>query len=645
MKVFKLLWILCALSVGFVSCDDDDDDNGMGNGGTGTVPQVAVSFEKGAMSVLKNAGEVQVPIVLAEAPEGTVKLTIGVKEETGTVAAEGIDFDIKEKVISIEKGNKIGYVTLVMLDNGKPETDRSFTLEIKNVYGYGKKADDKQTCEIAIVNNAFVEFEKSTWMTWESAATNEEYKASCRVPLKITGTLREAATIEINVLDSTAKEYQHFELASKRITVNPGDAMAYVELIPIDDNEVNYDRLFSLAIAAVDGSNLSIGKANNTCEVTVVSEEKVKTVSFKEISIDLGEGETKAIEINLDNPPMDGEESVTVVLAQKMGGNAEMDVDYNLSTKNVVFNLGERVKYVDIISVNDDEIFDRKFVLELKAPVGAVLDSERGEIEVNVKNDDYPYFKSASYASNEGTGTNYLPICIPKVLEHDVTVNITLIPKEGKEGTDYKLVSQTVTIPAGKTEANIEIWLGYSTDYVQASFDLVVTGPYETVYTPEVKTSLKMKENNYRKFFGKYNVAYTPKAGEFPSGVCTLQISADPEHFMEYLICKSTDYISGRTYTQRLKFNAWDNSLAVVHKETVFPNVGFSGNYGTCNIKLEWVKDRNADIPVKINEDLKVLTWDLQGSSVEGILYKASDDSRFSVRWFNIESFVMTRAD
>ena len=114
---------------------------------------------------------------------------------------------------------------------------------------------------------------------------------------------------------------------------------------------------------------------------------------------------------------------------------------------------------------------------------------------------------------------------------------------------------------------------------------------------------------------------------------------------MQYLICKSTDFSSGRTYTQRFKFNPWDNSLAVVHKETVFPGVGFGGNFGTCNIKLEWAKNRNVDIPVKTSEDLQTLSWDLQGSSVEGILYNASDDSRYNTRWFDISSFTMIKAE
>lgn len=643
MKILNLLWILSLSLFAFVACDDDDNVTPEPN--TGVVPQVAVSFDKAEMSILKNAGEVQIPIVLAEEAEGTVKVTVNVKEQVRVSAAEGIDFDVKEKVITIEKGKKIGYVDVVVMDDTKTETDKTFILEIKNVYGYGKKAEEKQVCEVLIVSNAFIEFEKSAWTTYESAATNEEYKATCRVPLKIMGTLRETASFEVSVTDSTAKEYQHFELVSKKITVNPGDEMAYIELIPTDDNEVNYDRIFSLTINGVEGSNLSVGKANTTCEVTIVSEEKVKTLSFKEITMEFMENETKAIQINLDNAPLEGEEPVTVLISQKIGGNAVIDQDYTLSAKTVTFNAGDKVKYIDITPKDDDEIVDKKFVLELKAPVGATIDTERGNLEIRIKTNDIPYFKSSLYGSNEGTGNNYFPVLIHKALDHDVTVAITLIPKEGTVGTHYKLITEEVTIPAGETEANVCVWLGYTKEYEKASFDLEVTGPENTTYEPVVKTSFKVNESNYRKFFGKYNVTYVSSSSEFSSGKCTLNVEAEADNFMNYLVCTSTDFRSGRTYTQRLKFNPWDNTLAVVHKEIVFPNVGFTGNYGTCNIKLEWTKDRNKDIPVDISSDFKTLTWDLQGSSVEGILYKASDDSRFNTRWFDISSYKMVKAE
>ncbi len=643
MKILNLLWILSLSLFTFIACDDDDNVTPETN--TGEVPQVAVSFDKAEMSILKNAGEVQIPIVLAEEAEGTVKITVTVKEKIGTTAAEGIDFDVKEKVINIEKGKKIGYVDVIVMDDAKTNADKIFTLEIKNVYGYGKKAADKQTCEVLIVSNAFIEFEKSAWMTYESAATNEEYKATCRVPLKIVGTLREAASIEVSVTDSTAKEYQHFELVSKKITVNPGDEIAYIELAPIDDNEVNYDRIFFLTINGVEGSNLSVGKANTTCEVTIVSEEKVKTLSFKEITMEIPEGERKAIEINLDNAPLEGEEPVTVLISQKVGGNAVIDQDYTLSAKTVTFNTGEKVKYVDMGTNDDDEIADKKFVLELKAPVGASVDAERSNLEVRIKTNNYPSFKSSLYGSNEGTGNNYFPVLIPKALDHDVTVAITLTPKEGTLNTHYKLITEEVTIPAGATEANICVWLGYTKEYEKASFDIEVTGPENTKYEPTVKTSFKVNESNYRKFFGKYNVSYVSSSKEFASGKCTLNVEADADNFMSYLVCTSTDFSNGRTYTQRLKFNPWDNTLAVVHKEIVFTKVGFGGNFGDCNIKLEWSKDRNKDIPVTISNDLKTLNWNLQGSAVEGILYKVSDDSRFNTRWFDISSFTMVKTE
>ena len=643
MKLIKYFFVLCALTLGFVACDDDDDNKELPDGGS-QVEKVGVAFGETGRTVLRNSSKVQIPIVLEKAAEAMVRVNVApVVSDKDTVAEEGIDFNVSEKVINIPAGETTGYLEIDVLDPGKVTKDMTVDIEIKGVYGDGKKAETNQTFRLAITSNAFVEFEKAVWTTYESAATNEEYGATCRVPLKVSGELREAATVEIAVADSTAKEYEHFELVSKKITIQPGEETVYVELIPKDDKEVNYDRIFSLSLLSVDGSNLTIGQNNTVCEVTIVSEEKMKTLSFKEVTLTVNEGESQTLEVQLDYAPIEGEDPVVVVLAQKRG-DVEMDENYTLSSKSLTFNVGEMRKSVTIEVKEDKEVIDRSFMLELQCSgKGVLVDAVRGVMDIKIKNNDYPSFSYSKYTSVEGTGNNSIPVNIPDALDHDVKLTIALVPKVGKVDVDYSLVSEEVTIPAGETSAQITFWIGISPEFIAPEFDLVVTKADGVAYDKEVKTNIRLEESNYRKFIGNYKVSYTPMSGDFKAGTATLKIAADPNHFGEYLICTSTD-IANWPMTYRLKYNASAKSLAVVHKEVVFTGVNFT-NYGMCNIKFEWVKDRNANIPVTISSDFKTLSWDIQGSTVEGILYKQSDDSRYSVRWFAFDSFVMTKTE
>ena len=642
MKLIKYFFVLCALTLGFVACDDDDNKE-LPDGGD-QVEKVGVAFGETGRTVLRNSSKVQIPIVLEEAAKAMVRVNVApVISDKDTVAEEGIDFNISEKVINIPAGETTAYLEIDVLDPGKVTKDMTVDIEIKGVYGAGKKAETNQIFRLAITSNAFVEFEKAVWTTYESAVTNEEYKATLKVPLKVSGELREAATVEIAVADSTAKEYEHFELVSKKITIQPGEETVYVELIPKDDKEVNYDRIFSLSLQSVDGSNLTIGKTKAVCEVTIVSEEKMKTLSFKEITLEMNEGETKTFEVNIDYAPVEGEDPVVVVLLQKKG-DVQMDENYTLSTKSLTFNVGETKKTFTIEVKEDKEVVDRSFMLELECNgKGVLVDAVRGVMEVKIKNNDYPNFSYSQYTSVEGTGNNLIPVNIPEALDHDVKLTIALVPKVGKVDVDYRLVSEEVTIPVGETSAQITFWIGISPEYIAPEFDLVVTEADGVAYDKEIKTSVKLIESDYRKFIGNYKVSYSPKTGDFSSGAATLKIAADPNHFGEYLICTSTD-IANWPMTYRLKYNVSTKSLAVVHKEVVFTGINFT-NYGMCNIKLEWVKDRNANIPLIISNDFKTLSWDIQESTVEGILYKQSDDSRYNVRWFAFDSFIMTKTE
>lgn len=642
MKLIKYFFVLCALTLGFVACDDDDDNKELpGNGDS--VEKVGVAFGETGRTVLRNSSKVQIPIVLEKAAKAMVRVNVAaVTSDKETVAEEGIDFNISEKVINIPAGETTGYLEIDVLDPGEVTKDMTVDFEIKGVYGAGKKQENNQVFQLAITSNAFVEFEKAVWTTYESAATNDEYKATCRVPLKVTGELREAATVVIEVADSTAKEYDHFNLASKKITIQPGEETAYVELIPKDDNEVNYDRIFSLTLSSTEGSNLTIGKTKAVCQVTIVSEEKMKTISFKETTLTINEGESQTLEVQLDYAPIEGEDPVVVALSQKKG-DVQMDENYILSAKSLTFNAGETRKTVTIEVKEDKEVADRSFVLELQCSgKGVLVDAVRGAMDIKIKNNDYPNFIYPNYTSVEGTGNNLIPVNLPEALDHDVKLTIALVPKVGEVDVDYRLVSEEVTIPAGETSAQITFWTGISPEYIAPEFDLMVTEADGVAYDKEIKTTVKLIESNYRKFIGNYKVSYGPKENEFTAGTATLTIAADSDHFGEYLVCTSSD-IQSWPMTYRLKYNPSTRSLAVVHKEVVFSGIPFG--VGTCNIKFEWVKDRNADIPVIISNDFKTLSWDLQGSTVEGILYLQSDDSRFNSRWFRFDSFVMTKTE
>ena len=104
---------------------------------------------------------------------------------------------------------------------------------------YGGKPGTPGSVLLHIVSNAFVEFEKAKWETWESAnveTSSEEVRNSRLVPLIITGEITEPATIVFEVTDSSAIEPTHFTV-EKELVVTPGMTRVNVEIKPVDDED------------------------------------------------------------------------------------------------------------------------------------------------------------------------------------------------------------------------------------------------------------------------------------------------------------------------------------------------------------------------------------------------------------------------
>ena len=69
----------------------------------------------------------------------------------------------------------------------------------------------------------------------------------------------------------------------------------------------------------------------------------------------------------------------------------------------------------------------------------------------------------------------------------------------------------------------------------------------------------------------------------------------------------------------------------------------FGGDWGKCNLRLEYVNDRKKlTIPVTPNKNYTKLTCD-NSSQLEAILYSFETNERFNVHHFLLENLYLTR--
>lgn len=124
MKYIKL-FILLAVVAFMGSCSDDDSWNSKSG--------VTVSMENTAMQFKENLGIVNIPVKVEGETNGTVRVTVDVKETGANPAKENEHYYITSKTININDGS--GYVELECVDDEVINDDRTFEITIVSAQG------------------------------------------------------------------------------------------------------------------------------------------------------------------------------------------------------------------------------------------------------------------------------------------------------------------------------------------------------------------------------------------------------------------------------------------------------------------------------------------------------------------------------
>lgn len=632
MKIWKLISLL--LLTAFVgACDDDekwsDNENGGNAGDSETNVEARFGYE--AKTVLKNAGQVLVPVKLAKPVSNAVKVTVAAEKGSGdTDAREGIDFNLPEKVVTIPAGDTVAHLTVDLLDNGKTDNERVVKLNMTGVYG--GKLGTPHSASLHIVSNAFVEFGKAKWETWESAnveTSSEEVRNSRFIPLTITGEITEPATIVFEVTDSSAIEPTHFSV-EKELVVTPGTTTVNVEIKPVDDLEVNDDRIFILKIKEIRGGNLEIGK-NNICEVKIISEEVFRSVAFGITSLSLKDVEKEiSLPILLDKPCVNNVEVTVGVAATSTAIEGE---DYILETETVVIGNTQKGEIKVRILGDKIENADRTLVLELKnATENVSLSQTAGMCTIDIINNDWEVrLSQKEFVVEEDMGkyalkASFTPVDRERVLNLEYeSNNVNYFP------IDYPSV---VKIPANQEEIEIDITVGYSLDYPAENPQLKVkfVACDDSDYETPVIATITAEPCLFRRLTGVWNTA---GSGDLPATM-TLGIL----EWKKELSVKFTH--QGFENTLKFEWNKDTEELFfVVGNFTYGSRLNFGGELGE-----NWIRAEHGSQWGNISDNVK-MSWtekEINVGQIGGLLWGPNGDVRAGgTAWWLMNNVVLKR--
>lgn len=651
MKIWKLISLL--LLTAFIgACDDDEKWSDNENGGnTGAEASVEARFGFEAKTVLKNAGQVLVPVKLAKPVNHAVKVTVAAEKGSGeTDAREGIDFNLPEKVVTVPAGDTVAYLTVDLLDDGKTDNERVVKLNMTGVYG-GKTGALKSVL-LHIVSNAFVEFEKAKWETWESAnveTSSEEVRMSRFVPLTITGELTEPVTIVFEVTDSSAIEPTHFSV-EKELTVNPGDTKVSVEVKPVDDVEVNDDRIFYLSIKEIKGGNLLVGKTNPTCEVKILSEEILRLLSWGKTSQEVTDEEVIiSVPVSLDKTPL---ATFTVNIAADDESNAVAGVDYELLTSQISID-ASRQATVQVKVLNNREVnADRTLVLkfdEISDNTIFVRDNAKA-FTLDIKNSDFPVFVGGGEAVEDETV--YIDLSIPAV-NREREIVLSYSSTEAIAGMYFVFPSEKITVSAEAESVRVPVQVKYTTGFptVAPEFTVSIVKVGDYVLEEAVNTTWVLTPCDYRKLLGTWDFKIGSYDGNGQKHTDLVRdMTFEMKEWKKSFIVKTELLIDWGTKEFVVSWDAESGNASWLNDTPIYSNVNFSGTVINAYLKTAYQNDQywtpfKYSIPLIWNADSQTFVWEISSKfGLRSDCRLMSDESQSpDITWFIFNDLSMTK--
>ena len=393
MKAY-MKWILFAVLAFCLSACDDDEEVTAKSG------NVKVSFGAPEMRVYENVLPQRVAIVLSQAAEQDVEVTVAVKSEDG--AKEGVDYKLLNPEVKIAKGATGGYVELEIQDYFDVKNDRAVVLEIVDVKG-ASMAEDLMTCSILIVSNEglpLIAFEEALVSVGEESG-EVTFAVTLSKPYDVD------VTASIVAEDGTAVQGVHYTLSQSQVTIPAGDTVGYVSVGLIDDLDVNDARTFTLRLAGAE--NVQVSTLMYALQVNITSDDNQVYVSFDSTTVFRYES-SGSIDLKLRLSVAAPQEVKVQVVVDEESSTAVEGTDYTLGegVLELAFAPGETERTFTVGIIDNDVIDANKTLAFVIDSVENVLPLETASAcTLTITNDDIDFVQL--YDDLMGTWTLSMP--------------------------------------------------------------------------------------------------------------------------------------------------------------------------------------------------------------------------------------------
>jgi hypothetical protein len=266
-------------------------------------------------------------------------------------------------------------------------------------------------------------------------------------------------TVVSYAISGSAVNGTDYSLLSGSVTITAGTTTVSIDVTVSDDGVVENAESVTLQLTGTDNPSITVNGAADTDTVTIADD-------------DSGQVSIAANVAAASEPATNGQFTVTqtatsatdTVISYSISGSAANGTDYSLLSGSVTITAGSTTAFIDI-AVSDEALVEsaETVILQLTGTDNASITVNGGAdtATVTIADDDTAQVSIAANmaAASEPATHGQFTVTQTATSATDTAVSYA-ITGSASNGTDYTLLSGSVTITAGATTATIDVTVG-----------------------------------------------------------------------------------------------------------------------------------------------------------------------------------------
>ncbi len=414
----------------------DNDSSSSDDNQSGTPPVTFVtpiaSFASSSTHVNEDVGTHNVQMNLSPAPQSAITVSYTLD---GT-ATRGTDYTISSSVTVSSDATSVT-IPVTIADDNASENDETvvLTLTVSNNYTLGNTR--RHTLTIS---------DDDTQPVLSIADTQVDEGDTAGFVIRLSSPSGKDVSVDWTTGDGTAILGSDYTAATGTLHIPAGETQGKIEVKTMQDALDEDDKTVVVTLSNPVQATLGDAEAIGT----IVDDDAQPALSIADVRVD--EGDTAGFVIRLSSPS-----GKDVSVDWTTGdGTAILGSDYTATTGTLYIPAGETQGKIEVKTMQDalDED-DKTVVVTLSNPVQATL-GDAEAIGTIVDDDTQPVLSIADTQVDEGDTAGFA-IRLSSPSGKDVSVDWTTGDATATVGSDYTATSGTLHIPAGETQATVEV--------------------------------------------------------------------------------------------------------------------------------------------------------------------------------------------